>query len=180
MGRLVSLTALLVLLVAACGDSGSSSGDGDSGTDTSAATGGDAGGAVFAITSVDFDAGIVLVTNVGTEDGSLAGHQICQRPAYVELSDTTLAPGESLEIGGLSIGGLDASAGEAALYSSNEFSNPEAIVSYVQWGSGGGGRLETAVDAGIWPADGAVVIDGATAITTGGSAATDPGGWSAG
>ena len=112
----------------------------------------------------------VFVENVGDAPGSLAGHWLCQRPAYYELPDVELQPGEVAQIyvsgrdndvfgprdgaivveGPATIGTLEAEDGEVGLYSSNSFGSASDIVSYVEWGSSGHGRSDTAVAAGIW------------------------------
>ena len=130
-------------------------------------------GTIFEITSVTFGAPMVVITNVGTETGSLGGHWICQRPSYQELPAIDVGPGESVAIslGGsvflpppgtltieaqLNIGSITPSSGEIGLYSSNSFGSAEAIVSYVEWGNSGHGRSSTAVEAGAWDEGGFV------------------------
>ncbi len=136
-------------------------------------------GAAFAITRVEFGGdGLVEITNVGDEAGTMDGWFLCQRPSYHALPTATLDAGESLTIGAAdaSIGALDAADGEMGLYSSGAFGDAGAIVSYVEWGSAGHGRASVAVDAGIWPAD-AFVPAGGDRITADG-AASSPDGWS--
>jgi len=130
-------------------------------------------GTIFEITSVTFGAPMVVITNVGTETGSLGGHWICQRPSYQELPAIDVGPGESVAIslGGniflpppgtltieeqLNIGSITPSSGEIGLYSSNSFGSADAIVSYVEWGNSGHGRSSTAVEAGAWDEGGFV------------------------
>ena len=130
-------------------------------------------GTIFEITSVSFGAPMVVITNVGTETGSLGGHWVCQRPSYQELPAIDIGPGESVAIslGGdvflpppgtltieaqLNLGSITASSGEIGLYSSNSFGSADAIVSYVEWGNSGHGRSSTAVEAGAWDEGGFV------------------------
>jgi len=130
-------------------------------------------GTIFEITSVTFGAPMVVITNVGTETGSLGGHWICQRPSYQELPAIDIGPGQSVAIslGGdvflpppgtltieaqLNIGSITPSSGEIGLYSSNSFGSADAIVSYVEWGNSGHGRSSTAVEAGAWDEGGFV------------------------
>jgi len=98
------------------------------------------------VTSVDFDIGVAVLTNTGERDIDLTGYWICNRPNYAELPSALLVPGDSVEV---SLGGFPASGGEVAVYTSNSFSDPNEIVSYVGWGTGGG-RQAIAEDAGIW------------------------------
>lgn len=102
--------------------------------------------------------GYVEIRNVGADPAVVDGIQFCQFPTYVDLGTLVgepILPGESVQIPGTSVGGLAIAGGEAALYSSPDFSEPSAILAYVQWGTGGG-RADVAVAAGIW-AEGATV-----------------------
>jgi hypothetical protein len=149
------------------------------------------GDASFALTQVVFgDSGYVVVTNIGNGTGDVGGHWLCQRPAYLEIPSTELAPGESVWIAAedgedlepaqgvvavvpanRSLGAFDVSSGEAALYTSNGFGDSTAIIDYVEWGSGGHGRSSVAVEAGIW-IDGTFVDVPPEAVAITGSAPT--------
>jgi hypothetical protein len=144
--------------------------------------------------------GEVIVQNIGSEPGSLAGYWLCQRPSYYEFPDVTVPPGESaavavtgrddsfgppssaIEIEGIAdIGPFDAASGEVGLYLGNDFSNPDAIVSYVEWGSSGHGRSETAVSARLWPAGGFVDTSAETGVMSATVLPpTDPAHWTGG
>ncbi len=135
-------------------------------TTTTAATTGSGGQLV--VTTVSFGASpYVVITNIGDETGSLAGHFLCQRPSYAGLPDDDVAAGEAIafSLGGdgftppegvtasdevLDLGGLSNTGGEIGLYTSSDFSSSDDIISYVEWGSGDHGRSATAVAAGIW------------------------------
>ena len=153
-------------------------------------------GAQFAITQVSLGVlGQVVIRNVGSEAASLAGYWLCQRPSYFEFPDVVLQPGESaaISVGGeifvppegaivideiAAIGPFDPASGEVGLYLGSDFSSPEAILSYVEWGSSGHGRSDTAVSAQIWPDGGFVPTtadSGAILATT--IPATDPSHW---
>ncbi len=197
MKRAAFLLAVLLLLGAACGDS-----NGEGGTVTTAippttedaeepttqataapttqateategegaSTGGDGG---LAITAVTFGGvGSVTLTNLGSEPVSLDGMWLCNRPQYLALSGE-LAAGESTDIPAADLPPLNADGGDLGLYTDADFGNADAIVDYVAWG-GGGGRLSTAVEAGIWP-DGDAVAGGGAGISApgGGDAAAD-------
>lgn len=114
------------------------------------------------ITFVEFgNDGFVVITNVGDEPALLDGIHFCQFPTYVDLGPLVgreLAPNESVEIAGTEVGGLGIAGGEAALYSAPDFSNPDAIIAYVQWGTGGA-RSDVAAAAGIWPQGASVTPD---------------------
>lgn len=137
-------------------------------------------GPVFEITTVTFGSPMLVITNVGTETGNLGGHWICQRPAYQELPAMDVEAGQSVAIslggdvflpppgaltveGVLNLGAISASDGEMGLYSSSSFGSAADIVSYVEWGSSGHGRSDTAVEAGVWDDGGFVPTTGDTA-----------------
>ncbi len=216
--RRVSLLVSLALLAAACstatpepitptsttstGAPSSSTTDGPGTTTTSgteattttqAAT---SGGAQFVISSVSFGTGrMVVITNIGDETGNLAGHFLCQRPAYWAFPDLEVPVGQSVAVsaGGsvflpppgalvidesAGIGQLVASDGEVALYDSNSFGSSDSILSYVEWGSSGHPRSSVAVNAGIWPAGGFVETTSATVTIIANTVpATEPAHW---
>ncbi|MFQ5523219.1 MAG: hypothetical protein ACE5F5_06530 [Acidimicrobiia bacterium] len=143
------------------------------------------------------DNGMIVVTNVGTEAGSLSGYFLCQRPNYFALPEVTLEPGQSFAIstGGsvflpppgaitsdelATVGTLSPTGGEMGLYSSSDFNSPSAIVSYLEWGSSGHGRSSVAVEAGIWPAGGFVPTAEDTSFVSANTLpATEPAHWQA-
>lgn len=111
---------------------------------------------------------MVVITNVGDQPGSLAGHFLCQRPSYWGFPDVEVPAGQSIAVsaGGnvfspppgaltveeqATVGQVSASGGEMALYDSNSFGSSDSILSYVEWGSSGHARSSVAVGAGIWP-----------------------------
>lgn len=125
-------------------------------------------GAHFVLTSVSLgDGGMIVITNVGDATGNLAGHFLCQRPAYFAIPDVEVPPGQFVAIstGGTvfqpppdaitidqvaTIGTLRPGDGEVGLYDSGNFGASTDILSYVEWGSSGHGRSSVAVKAGIW------------------------------
>jgi len=114
------------------------------------------------INLVEFgDAGFVQIVNNGDTDASLDGIILCQFPTYVDLGEVvggTLAAGATAQIDAATMGGLDVAGGEAALYTARDFTNPDAIFGFVQWGSGGE-RHDVATAAGIWPAGASIEPD---------------------
>ncbi len=103
--------------------------------------------------------GLVEIKNIGTGSINIGDHYLCQAPTYelidsleIECGDLDLAPGElvTLRLDDIMISGMD---GEMALYRSDSFTDPSAIVSYVEWGSAGHTRSSVAVSAGLWIAD---------------------------
>lgn len=127
------------------------------------------------------EAGYVEIANRGDTDADVSGIQLCQFPTYVDLgtviAGATIPAGGSVQVGAEVIGGLQIEGGEAALYASPDFTDPEAIFAFVQWGTGGA-RADVAAQAGIWPAGASVEpsVD-FNSIELGGDPA-DPESWS--
>lgn len=182
MRRLLVLLSVFVLLAAACGgsddgavnepDAGATTTD-DSGVDDEPASTAPTTTATIPpeateipdlqIVFVEFgDAGYVEIANRGDEPASLDGIQLCQFPTYVDLGTVvdgaSIPAGESVQIPAATVGGLSVDGGEAALYAAPDFTNPEAIFAFVQWGTGGA-RSEVAAAAGIWPSGATVEPD---------------------
>jgi hypothetical protein len=135
-------------------------------------------GALFAITAIDFADNTIEITNLGTKQGSLSGYQVCQQPSHSVVSEETLSPGQGIIIDASLVNGFDPESGELGLYRSEDFDNPEDIVSYVEWGRSDHDLSSTAVAAGIWLADGFVATTADTSvIATAGKPATAPDGW---
>lgn len=186
---LLALLALVAMTAAACGDSddsdsepaaeadgGDEAAGGDDGGDEADGGGDEAGGdgpaarGVLQVTEIRFENSSGTLTNTGDEPIDLAGHWLCNRPTYVELSGV-LEPGESMDVG---LAGMTPDGGELAVYSSQNFSSAADMVTYVHW-AGGGGRADTAAAAGLWSGDPATAgADGLALTGDPGSA----GGWS--
>ena len=96
----------------------------------------------------------IELLNNGSESIDLAGYWLCLGPGtYVQIGATTpvsgntnLASGEYLVINYA----MPDEEGGLGLYSTNDFTNADALVDFVQWGSGGSARENIAVAAGQW------------------------------
>lgn len=123
------------------------------------------------ITAVDFDEEYAVITNVSGADYSLEGHFVCNFPSYAPIGALgTVAAGDSFTIE-LATFAASVGSGELAIYTSNEFADPDAMVVYVEWGTPDHGRSGVAVAAGLWTA-GDFVDNGKAsfrALTNGGS-----------
>ena len=100
---------------------------------------------------------LIEILNTGAGSADLSNFWLCLGPGtYERLGDITpqsgsvsdLAAGEFLVLPYE----LPDNSGGLGLYSSNEFTNAQAIVDFVQWGAGGSAREDVAVAAGIWTA----------------------------
>lgn len=208
MRRLLISVAVLALVAAACSDDDSgattttattAASTTTAGVTTTAATTTTAtGAAVFVITQVAFgDRGYVAISNVGSADGVLSEVWLCQRPAYYEIPEISVGSGQTVWVatgdgGDLNpppevvqvfgaeggFGSFNAASGEIGLYTSTSFGDPNAILSYVEWGSSDHGRSSVAVEAGIWGEGEFVEVpEGTSFITIGQIPATTGAQW---
>lgn len=150
----------------------------------------------FGITQVGFgEAAHVVIANRGNGPGTLEGMWLCQFPNCRRLPAGQLGPGESAVIGltdasppelagiavtvdlGPALGAIRPQSGALALYAERAFDDPAAVVSYVEWGSGGHQRSDVAIAAGIWTEGFVPVPVEAAAITSGVFPVSGPGDW---
>ncbi|MEL6355723.1 MAG: T9SS type A sorting domain-containing protein [Bacteroidota bacterium] len=99
--------------------------------------------------------GSIEIFNGTDSTVNVGSYWLCDFPTYEQLSsltlvcgDLNLAPGEVLVVSGFSA--FNAADGELGLYTANQFSNSNAIISYLEWGSAGHTRASVAINAGIW------------------------------
>ena len=119
----------------------------------------------FAINEVGLGPdGYVSLTNFTDVPVTLAGLYLCQRPNYIELPDVLVEAGatvrvalgdgaglENVVVTNASLGDLNPSDGEIAIYTSRDFDDSAAIIEYLEWGSTPHGRTNVAIAAGLWP-----------------------------
>ena len=83
-----------------------------------------------------------------------------ETPNIIGAAPVAVVPGRE------QFGPLTIDEGEIGLYNGNGFSDPDAILSYVEWGETGHGRSAVAVSAGIWQeGDFVEVPEGSSAIS---------------
>lgn len=123
----------------------------------------------------------IEILNNGTESVDLTNYWLCLGPGqYVEIGTLTpisgsidLASAEYLVVSY----DLPDSEGGLGLYNTNEFTNSDALVDFVQWGATGSARENVAIAAGQWIAGDFVPVVGninnAIAYDGEGDAATD-------
>lgn len=134
----------------------------------------------LAVTAVDTNAGTVEITNHGEAEVDPNGIILCNFPAYAPIEGADMIPpGGSITVDSGAAGvALDPAGGEMGLYTSPAYEDPNAIITYVEWGEPGHQRAPVAVEAGIW-ADGVAEADGGV-LTASTSQPTSPADWGAG
>lgn len=99
---------------------------------------------------------LVEIYNNGTVTVDLSGFWLCQGPgAYAQIGNLTPKSGTiELKAGEFLVVpfNMTDTVGGLGLYSTNTFTNADAIVDFVQWGASGSARENVAVAAGIWTA----------------------------
>jgi len=99
----------------------------------------------------------VKLHNYGSTTVNVSNYWFCTLFLYGQLNGMTvlsgslnLAPGADVEV--TSNVALDNTAADLGLYSSASFASSTAMQDFTQWGSGGNGRENVAVNKGIWTA----------------------------
>ena len=134
----------------------------------------------IAVTGVDLANSTIEITNHGDADVDPNGIILCNFPAYAPIEGAeVIPPGGSITIDAGAHGiTLDPTSGEMGLYTSPDYENADAIISYVEWGDPGHQRAPVAVAAGLWVEGSADISDGVLTATT--TTPTSPADWVAG
>lgn len=118
----------------------------------------------FAINEIGLGSnGYVSLTNITSQPAALAGLYLCQGTQCWAFPEATVSAGATARVGvgdgkgleGLvadhaTIGDLKPADGEVALFASNKFDDPQALLAYLQWGSTPHKLTDLAVKAGLW------------------------------
>ncbi|MEN8113849.1 MAG: hypothetical protein ABFS21_05630 [Actinomycetota bacterium] len=151
------------------------------------------GRATFVLGDITFgDAATITVGNLGPDPGDLTGYWLAVHPYYLELPSTVLLPGDAIIVSIAEdadpelvvtaaelLPQLDRASGEIGLYANGDFGDPSAVIDYVEWGTTGHIRSAVAVEAGVWPEEAAITVDGsATGLVAEDRTKPGPEGWS--
>lgn len=117
------------------------------------------------LVGIDFELDSMVITNGGASDVSTEGLWIYQNGDMSQFNIFTIDPRATILFSLRDVGGAETPGGEVALFSSDSFSDPEAMVDYVAWGSSGHEKASLASEAGLWGPDESVEVpQGAAAI----------------
>lgn len=96
----------------------------------------------------------VEIKNLGNQTVNIGGYFLCSFPLYTQISSMTiisgstmLMPGQLLVVTGHAMAQAD---DELGLYTMAQYTNPAAMIDYIEWGFSGHTRSTVAVSAGIW------------------------------
>lgn len=121
-------------------------------------------GSFFSINEIGLGPdGYVALTNFTDVSVSTAGLILCQGTDCFELPDSEVVAGETALVAvgdgsglesviatGATLGELRPSDGEIAIFASENYDDPKAILVYLQWGSTPHELTPVAVEAGLW------------------------------
>ncbi|WP_075340617.1 hypothetical protein [Tenacibaculum agarivorans] len=143
----------LIVALASCSEEDNVIQDPDTGNDNPQPTTVDV---VFNEVKYQGDKNLIEIYNRGNATADLSEYWLCLGPgAYQKIGDLTPESGTiALPSKGYLVVSYDLPAdnGGLGLYSTNEFTNSEAIVDFVQYGAAGSARENVAAAAGIWTA----------------------------
>jgi hypothetical protein len=104
----------------------------------------------------------VVIKNFGAAAIDISTYQFCSLFNYTQLNagavsvvsgSLDLLPGNTVTLSWNTAGGMNINGADLCLYQpSPNFANPLHILDFVQWGTGGNGRENIAVAAGLWVA----------------------------
>lgn len=96
----------------------------------------------------------IELKNISNQTVDVNSFILCSYPVYNQIANLNIisgnylmAPGDIVVVNGHPLGDTD---GELAIYLNYNFTTPNAIIDYVEWGSSFHVRATIAVQAGIW------------------------------
>lgn len=108
------------------------------------------------LVGIDFELNSIILANQGADEVRTQGLWVYQDGESSEFNIFIIEPRTEILFSVRDIGGVDPSGGEIALFDSDSFSNPDAVLEYVAWGSSGHTGMDIAIEAGQWNEEGAV------------------------
>lgn len=116
------------------------------------------------LVGIDFELDSIVLTNTGTEVVRTQDLWVYQNGESSRFNVFLIEPRTEILFSVRDIGGIDPSGGEIALFGSDSFSEPDALLEYVAWGGEGHSRIDVATDAGKWSDDGPVTTEDSTIL----------------
>lgn len=116
------------------------------------------------VVGVDFELNSMIISNNGDEAVRTEGLFAFRDGESFEFNIFTIAPRATILFSMRDLGDIATSGGEIALAESASFSDPDSLLDYVAWGTDGFELSEVATDAGLWPPEGTVEVEGDTVL----------------
>lgn len=116
------------------------------------------------LVGIDFELDSMVITNAAAADVSTEGLWVYANGDGSEFNIFTIEPRATILFSLREVAGAEQSGGEVALFSNDSFSDPEAMVDYVAWGSSGHEKASLASEAGLWGPDQSVEVTEGTAV----------------
>lgn len=110
------------------------------------------------LVGVDFELNSIILTNAGGTELRTEDVWIYQDGDAFMLNIFTIDPRATILFSVRDLDGVDPSGGEIALFSSDSFSDEDALLDYVAWGSSRHHLIDTGVIAGTWSELGPVEV----------------------
>lgn len=108
------------------------------------------------LVGIDFELDSIILANQGAGEVRTEGLWVYQNGESSEFNVFIIEPRTEILFSVRDIGGVDPSGGEIALFDSDSFSDPDAVLEYVAWGGSGHNSVDVAIEAGQWNEEGAV------------------------
>jgi len=102
------------------------------------------------LVGIDYELDSILLTNNGAEAVRTEGLWVYQNGQSDQFNIFTIDPRSTIRFSVRDVGGTDPRGGEIALFSGDSFSDPDAMLDYVAWGTVGHDKTEIASEATLW------------------------------
>lgn len=116
------------------------------------------------LVGIDFELNSIILTNEGSDEVLIQGLWRYQNGESSQFDPFIVEPRATILFSVRDIGGVDSSGGEIALFTSDSFSDADAMLDYVVWGTSGHDRIDLATDAALWPDDETVDTEDDTVV----------------
>lgn len=116
------------------------------------------------LVAVDFQLNSIVITNNGNDTVRTQGLWAYQNGEAFEFNIFSIEPRANIVFSVRRLGQVENSGGEIALFSSDTFSDPDAMIDYVAWGTSEHSRSQIAAEALLWSGDDEVETEEGTII----------------
>lgn len=113
---------------------------------------------------VDFELNSIILENQGAQDVVTEDLWIYRDGQTVQLDIFSIEPRSPILFSMRELGDISTSSGEVALATSDDTTDPDALLAYVAWGNDGFALAPVATEANLWPAGAVVETSGDTLI----------------